>query len=65
MSTSLRTRLRGSRAGSPATPVEYLLLSLAAAMLVALVFFALGQLVDDQLSCQAESTSTAAATAHC
>ena len=69
MPTSLRTRLRGSRAGSPGVsrgPVEYVLLALAAVLLVAMVFLALGQLVDEQMDCQARvDTATAAAAPRC
>jgi len=69
MPTSLRTRIRGSHAGSPASsrgPVEYVLLGLAAVLLVAVVFLALGQLVDDQMDCSARAdTTTAAAAPRC
>jgi hypothetical protein len=65
MPTSLRPRLRGSHAGAPASargPVEYVLLALAATVLVALVFLALGRLVDDQMNCDTRADSTSAAT---
>ncbi|MBA3745492.1 hypothetical protein [Sporichthya sp.] len=62
MPTSLLTRIRGSRAGSPATPREYVLLTVAAALLVAMVFLALGQLVDDQRNCANRAQTTASAT---
>ena len=65
MPTTLRARIRGSRAGTPATPVEYALLGLAALVLVALVFLALGKLVDEQMDCQARSDTVAASTARC
>jgi hypothetical protein len=61
MPSSLRTRIRGSRAGSPATPLEYAMLALAAVVLVGLVFFALGGLVDNQMACENHAQSTAAA----
>ena len=61
MPTSLRTRIRGSRAGSPATPLEYALLGFAAVMLVLMVFFALGQLVDEQMNCENAARTTASA----
>jgi hypothetical protein len=61
MPTSLRTRLRGSRAGSPATPLEFALLGLAAILLVAMVFLALGRLVDDQMDCASQAQTTASA----
>jgi uncharacterized OsmC-like protein len=61
MPTLLRTLLRG--AGKPITPVEYLLLALAAVVLVTLVFFALGRLVDGQMTCEhkAQATTSSAA----
>ena len=69
MPTSLRARGRGARAGSPATPLEYAMLAVAALLLVALVFFALGRLVTDQMdqACdgQARSTTVAAETTGC
>lgn len=61
MSTSLRTRLRGARAGGPATPMEYAMLGLAAVVLIALVFFALGRLVDNQMDCGRNSDTTSSA----
>ncbi len=64
MPTSLSTRLRGSRAGTPARtrgPAEYVLLACAAAVLIALVFLALGQLVDSQMNCGARADTPAAA----
>lgn len=61
MPTSLQARLRGSRAGKPATPVEYALLALAAVVLVTLVFFSLGRLVDDQMDCSQKAQSTSSA----
>lgn len=69
MPTSLRARLRGARAGSPATPMEYAMLAVAALLLVALVFFALGRLVTDQMdqACSGQNgapTTSAAAPAH-
>ncbi len=65
MPSSLRTRIRGSRAGSPATPLEYAMLALAAVVLVALVFFALGGLVDSQMACEGRSDASTAAAARC
>lgn len=67
MPTSLRTRLRGSHAGSPASargPVEYALLALAAAILVGLVFLALGNLLNEQMDC-ASQAQTAASASRC
>lgn len=65
MPTMLRARIRGSRAGSPATPVEYVLLGLAAVILVAMVFLALGKLVDDQMNCEPETDAVAATSTRC
>ncbi|GAA0630282.1 hypothetical protein GCM10009547_37570 [Sporichthya brevicatena] len=65
MPTTLRTRLRGSRAGGPTTPVEYVLLSLAAVALVTLVFFALGNLLDEQRHCETRADATSASTTRC
>jgi hypothetical protein len=61
MSTSLRARLRDSRVGGPATPMEYAMLGLAAVVLIALVFFALGRLVDNQMDCGRKSDTTSSA----
>lgn len=62
MPTSLRVRVRGPRAGGPATPIEYAMLAVAALLLVALVFFALGRLVTDQMdqACDGQSSTTVA-----
>jgi hypothetical protein len=65
MPTSVRARLRGARAGGPATPVEYVMLGFAAVVLIALVFFALGRLVDDQMDCDRNAQPAAAASARC
>ena len=65
MPTTLRARVRGSRAGTPATPVEYVLLGLAAVILVAMVFLALGKLVDDQMNCATESDTGATSSTRC
>lgn len=65
MPTSLRTRNRGPRPGGPASvrgPVEYVLLALAAALLVAMVFLALGQLIGEQIDCRSKSDTAASAT---
>jgi hypothetical protein len=42
--------------------MEYAMLGLAAVVLIALVFFALGRLVDNQMDCgrQSDTTSSAA-----
>lgn len=56
-----RARARGFRAGGPATPVEYAMLGLTAVILIMLVFFALGRLVDDQIDCSHRTDATAAA----
>lgn len=63
MPTSLRARVRGARAGRPATPLEYAMLAVAALLLVALVFFALGRLVTDQMdqACDGKARSTTVA----
>ena len=65
MPTTLRARVRGARVGTPATPVEYVLLGLAAVMLVALVFLALGKLVDNQMDCDARPNTVAASSTRC
>lgn len=65
MPTTLRARIRGSRAGAPATPVEYLMLSLAAAVLMAMVFLALGKLVDHQMNCETKADTVAASATRC
>jgi hypothetical protein len=65
MPTTLRARIRGSRAGTPATPFEYVLLSLAAAVLVAMVFLALGKLVDNQMNCDPETEGVSASSTRC
>jgi hypothetical protein len=65
MPTSLRARFRGARAGGPATPMEYALLGLAAVVLVALVFLALGRLVDDQMDCEHKTDTASATGARC
>lgn len=62
MPTMLRARIRGSRAGTPATPIEYVLLGLAAVILVAMVFLALGRLVDNQMNCDTEADTVGAST---
>ena len=65
MPTTLRARIRGSRAGTPATPFEYVLLTLAAAVLVAMVFLALGKLVDNQMNCETKTDTVAAPSTRC
>lgn len=62
MPTTLRARIRGSRAGTPATPIEYVLLGLAAVILVAMVFLALGKLVDNQMNCETKADTVGAST---
>ncbi len=63
MPTSLRALVRGPRAGNPATPLEYAMLAVAALLLVALVFFALGRLVTDQMdqACDGQARTTVTA----
>jgi Flp pilus assembly pilin Flp len=63
MPTSLRARVRGPRAGGPATPIEYAMLAAAALLLVALVFFALGRLVTDQMDQACDGSGATAGTA--
>lgn len=67
MPSSLRTRLRRPGAGSPATPRQYALLVLAAAVLVALVVFALGRLVTDSIdpACSDGAGTTVTAAPRC
>jgi uncharacterized membrane protein YuzA (DUF378 family) len=65
MPTTLRARIRGSRAGTPATPAEYVLLGLAAVILLAMVFLALGRLVDHQMNCEARTDTVAASSTRC
>lgn len=50
MPSSLRTRVRVVSAGATRTPRQYLLLAITAAVLVALVFFAVGQLVTNSIA---------------
>jgi hypothetical protein len=45
--------------------MEYLLLAFAAAVLVTLVFLALGRLVDDQMNCDQRTQATSTAPARC
>lgn len=65
MPTTLRARIRGSRAGTPATPVEYVLLGLAAVVLVAVVFLSLGKLVDNQIHCEPRTDPVGASSPRC
>lgn len=65
MPTTLRARIRGSRVGTPTTPVEHVLLALAAVVLVAMVFLALGKLVDDQMHCEPRTEAAAASSTRC
>lgn len=65
MPTTLRERMRGSRAGTPATPVEYVLLGLAAVVLLAMVFLALGKLVDNQMQCETRADPVGASAPRC
>ena len=65
MPTTMRARIRGSRAGTPATPVEYVLLGLAAVVLLTMVFLALGKLVDNQMQCETRTDAVSASTTRC
>ena len=65
MPTTFRARIRGSRAGTPATPVEHVLLAFAAVVLVAMVFLALGKLVDNQMHCDAQTETVSASSTRC
>jgi len=65
MPTTLRATIRGSRGGRPATPAQYMMLGLAAVMLLALVVLALGNLVDNQMHCQPKPDAVPASSPRC